>query len=417
MFVSKCPAYLNRRSQLVRACEHTDPSDTFQSLPVLDRKTNINYKNYFCARCNRATNVTFWGASHGCDNVAILGDFNLSSFMQRYCDKDIYSWRFLPPKNATARYCALRKHNGWCNEANSNKQVNWENVKNLCEAYYFPVCQWKSIGPDKMYNNPHCLLCAVRFSIDSRCFGCPRALTYLDQQGLPIVFDFSSTSEIKIYAATQTIVVIPDRCSEHQVYDPFRRFCRYVAPVPKPLMKRKTFNSTSNDTFTQNCTFVQFTNAELKLFPNKSVFIKRHDRVYPRTLYILAKNGIALCTNFSRNFTKVVEIVTESKESVHSLAFRVITYVEGAISILGLIILIALYARIKICERIPGKIVVSLSCALLGFQGGFLMNNLTGIPALCSAVAVVLHYFLLASFMWMNVLTANMVYTIISTGK
>ena len=46
----------------------------------------------------------------------------------------------------------------------------------------------------------------------------------------------------------------------------------------------------------------------------------------------------------------------------------------------------------------------------VGFQGGFFINNLTGIPALCSAVAVVLHYFLLASFMWMNVLTANMVY-------
>ena len=420
VFVSKCPAYLNRTSQLVRACEHPNPSDTFQSLPVLDKKTNINYKNYFCARCNGATNVTFWVAQHGCDDVRFAGDFNLSSYMQKNCNKDIYLWTFSPPKNATARYCALRKHNRWCNEANSSKHVNWKIVKNLCEAYYFPVCQWKPIGPDETYNNPHCLLCGVRFIIDSRCSGgCPERVG-LYPQGLPIVFDFSSTSEIKIEAAGQIILVIPDRCSEHQVYDPFSRICRYVAPVPKPLMKRKTLfftNSTSNVTFTQNCTFVQFTIAELKIFSNRSVFIKPNNRVYPRTRYILTENGIALCTNFSRNFTKVVESVTEGKKSVHSFAFRVITYVGGALSILSLLILIAVYVRIKKFKRIPGKIVMSLSCALLGFKGGFFLNGLTWIPALCSAVAVVLHYFLLASFTWMNVLAINMVCNIISTGK
>ena len=428
VFVSKCPASLKRSSQLVRACEKPDPSDTFQSLPVLDRETNINYNNFFCARCNRATNVTFWGARHGCDNVAILGDFNLSSFMQQYCNKDIYSWTFSPPKNATARYCVLRKHNGWCNEAKSNKQINWEMVKNLCEAYYFPVCQWKSMTPDKMYNNPHCLLCAVRFYIDSRCFGCPQHNAEPDPQGLPIVFDFSSTSEIKIDAASQSFVVIPDQCSEHQVYDPFSRLCRNLAPVPEPTFINSSSNGTTNTNITSNttqtistsnnttksCTLVQFAKAEFELFPNRSVFIKLHDRVYPETLYSLYKNGIILCTNFSRNFTKTVEIVAEN---VHSLAFRVITYVGGALSILSLLVLIAVYVRIKKFKRIPGKIVMCLSCALLGFQGGFFLNNLTDIPALCSAVAVVLHYFLLASFTWMNVLAANMVFTIISTSK
>ena len=443
--VSKCPSYLNRSSQLVRACEHPDPSDTFQLLPVLDKRTNINYKNYFCARCNRATNVTFWQARHGCDNVLVQGNFNLTSFRKRFCNERKFSWTFSPPGNAIAHYCTVKKHEGWCKEASSNKQVNWEMVKNLCEAYYLPVCQQQSHFPSHgtLYNNPHCLLCGVRFFIDSHCFACPTVNMVKAPQGLQIVFDFSSTSEIKVTAGGRTIVVIPERCSERQVYDPFSRFCRDLAPVPEPMMEIKRLlnnsslpttifnstsntinsnsisnttltNSTSNVTFTQNCTLVQFTNEEFKLFPNRSVFIKPHNRVYPKTLYNLYKNGIVLCTNFLRNFTK---IVAESKESVSSLVLRVITYVGGALSILTLIILIAVYVRIKEIKKLPGKIVMSLSCALLVFQGGFFLNGLTRIPALCSVVAVVLHYFLLASFTWMNVLVANVVYTIISTSK
>ena len=437
--VSKCPAYLNRSSQLVRACEHPDPSDTFQLLPVLDKRTNINYKNYFCARCNRATNVTFWQARHGCDNVLVQGDFNLTLFQQRFCNEHKYSWTFSPPGNAIAQYCTVTKHKGWCKEASSNKQVNWEMVKIFCEAYYLPVCQQQSQFPynGKLYDNPHCLLCGVRSFVDSHCFECPKGDGVLVPQGLQIVFDFSSTSEIKVTAGGRTIVRTPERCNERQVYDPFSQFCRNLAPVPEAMMEinptlSTIFNSTSNTTtingtiiinftsnvtLTQNCTLVQFTNEEFKLFPNRSVFIKPHNRVYPNTLYNLYKNGIVLCTNFSRNVTKIVEVVAESKESVSSLVLRVITYLGGTLSILSLIILIAVYVRIKKIKTLPGKIVMSLSCALLVFQGGFFLNNLTGIPALCSAVAVVLHYFLLASFTWMNVLAANMVFTIISTSK
>ena len=430
VIVSKCPAYLNRSSQLVRACEHPDPSDAFQLLPVLDRKTNINYMNYFCARCNQATNITFWQARRGCDDVLIQGDFNLNSFMQRFCNKPIYSWTFSPPTNAIVHYCTLTKHNGWCKEANSNKQVNWEIVRSLCEAYYLPVCQQQSQFPynGKLYNNPHCLLCGVRFYVDSHCFECPSDPVVIGPPGLQIAFDFSSTSEIKVTAGGRTIVMIPERCNESQVYDPFSRSCRDLAPVPEAMTARKMYidnfvsnttltNFTSNATLVSNCVRVPFTNEEVKLFPNGSVYIKPHNRVYPKNVYISNGIGIILCTNFSQNFTKNDGVFKNGKENIHSLALRLITYVGGALSILSLIILIALYVRIKEIKKLPGKIVMSLACSLLGFQMVFFLTGITGRPVLCSAVAVVLHYLLLASFTWMNVLAVDMAFTFASLGK
>ena len=92
-------------------------------------------------------------------------------------------------------------------------------------------------------------------------------------------------------------------------------------------------------------------------------------------------------------------------------------YVGGALSILSLIILIAVYVLIKEFKKLPGKIVMSLACALLVFQVLFFLTGVTGRPALCSAVAVVLHYFLLASFTWMNVLAVDMAFTFVSLGK
>ena len=401
---------------------------------MLDRKTSINYRNYFCARCNRATDVTFWQARQDCDKVHTQGNFDLTSFRQLRCNERKYSWTFSPPGNAIAHYCTLTKPNSLCKEASRNEQVNWEMVRSLCEAYYLPVCQQQSRFEGTLYNNPHCLLCDVQSFLNSHCFECPLPSKEIGPKGLQIIFDFSSTSAIKVTAAGRTIVMIPDRCSERQVYDPFSQFCRDLTPVPRALMEIKSnptlsttiFNSTSitnltnftsDVTLSQNCTLVQFTNAEVKLFPNGSVYIKSHNQTYPRILYNLNGTGIILCTNFTRNFTKSFEVVAESKESDNSLALRVITYVGGTLSILSLIILIAVYARIKKFKTLPGKIVMSLCCALLVFQVVFFLNNITGIPALCSTVAVVLHYFLLASFTWMNILAADMIYTIVSAGK
>ena len=426
--ISNCPPYINN-SLLVRACLQCNSSDTFQILPVLDKETNISYKNYFCAQCNRAKEIIFWQAQHGCDEVPKINEktINWTSFM-RHCNK--YPWEFLPPNNTVLEYCAPHKYGGWLQKANSNKQVDWDAVKDICEAYYLPVHQvWQSILPTKtLHNNPHCLLSAIQSTSPFINSHCP-SVKELNEPiaGIQVLFDFSSTSQFKVNVGSQkTLIVETKRCNKHQVYDPFSQLCRDLAPIPKPLKERKTHinnshanltNSTSNVTVLSRCVRVPFTNKEIKLFSNGSVYIKLHNHVYPKNSYIANGSGIILCTNLSRNYTKTKEKSADNKESIHSLALRLITYVGGALSILNLIILIAVYIRIKEIKKLPGKIVMSLAWTLLAFQVGFFLNGVTGRPVLCSAVAVLLHYFLLASFTWMNVLAIDMAFTFVSLGK
>ena len=58
--VDSCPAY-NTDKNLESLCTtRSSEADLFGMLPVSDLKNQTAYKNEFCARCNQATNLTYW---------------------------------------------------------------------------------------------------------------------------------------------------------------------------------------------------------------------------------------------------------------------------------------------------------------------------------------------------------------------
>ena len=179
--ISSCP--FNTSSNLVRAYIENDPSDTFRILPVFDKSSKKNYKNYFCATCNGATNISYWKAVHGCLNVHIqdFSSFNLKSFLQNYCRK--WSWKFIPPKNDITDYCQIIKHQG-CNKSYKSNETN---LRDICGAYLLPVCMQpmhQYFGT--LYNNPHCILGDVQPQgprIDAHCLECPQPPTHIDPPG------------------------------------------------------------------------------------------------------------------------------------------------------------------------------------------------------------------------------------------
>ena len=306
---------------MVRACVQPDPLDTFQVLPVFDKATNISYKNCFCATCNQAKEIVFWQTRLRCDNVHYTNhkEINWVTFLQRHCNKQKHSWAFSPPNNTMPECCALRKYCGWLKEANRNKQANDETIKDLCEAYYLPVCQQlPSSGSKIFYNNPHCLQSAIHSGssiIDLHCL-C-RANPPITIPGIQILFDFSSTSQFTVNVGSQKIIMVTDHSSKHQVYDPFSRSCRNLAL--KTYINNSTSNttltiSTSNVTLTSNCVQVSFTNEEIKLFPNESVYIKPHNRIYPNNIYTSTRSGVMICTNFLQNYTKTNEKLKDDKK-------------------------------------------------------------------------------------------------------
>ena len=64
--VDSCPAY-NTDKNLESLCTtRSSEADLFGMLPVSDLKNQTAYKNEFCARCNQATNLTYWTFSAKC---------------------------------------------------------------------------------------------------------------------------------------------------------------------------------------------------------------------------------------------------------------------------------------------------------------------------------------------------------------
>ena len=189
-----------------------------------------------------------------------------------------------------------------------------------------------------------------------------------------------------------------------------------VNPPRVPKRENGVKSPASNDTLAESCVPISFNRHEFKLFPNGSLYVKSHKRLYEKRPYVVVKKGIALCTNFSQNYTEK-SFIKSNKGRIHPLVLSLITYMGGALSVLCLIVLIAVYVRIKEIKKLPGKIVMSLAFALLVFQMMIFLTGVTTRPVLCSAVAVVLHYFLFASFTWMNVLTFDIAFTFSSTSK
>ena len=125
-----------------------------------------------------------------------------------------------------------------------------------------------------------------------------------------------------------------------------------------------------------------------------------------------------LCTNFTRSYTeKSTQQAPGKFESQEELAKELITYIGGGLSVFGLLMLLAVYSWFSELRNLPGKIVMSLSGALLIYQVCFFLTGQTERRGVCSAVAIVLHYFLLASFTWMSVMAFEVARTFTTKGK
>src|SRR6266487_1827529 len=92
-----------------------------------------------------------------------------------------------------------------------------------------------------------------------------------------------------------------------------------------------------------------------------------------------------------------------------SQAIRLLGIICLMISIVALIVHIAVYAYLPKLRTIPGKIIISLSVAILIGDATFLasftvVSSSKGPPFLCQTLGVIRHYSSLASFCWMTIM-------------
>ncbi|CAH3046868.1 unnamed protein product, partial [Porites lobata] len=131
---------------------------------------------------------------------------------------------------------------------------------------------------------------------------------------------------------------------------------------------------------------------------------------YNNDSFIGVNKTVILCSNFSRNYTKIVKKPGDDQSATQeqSLTFTVITYVGFSLSIISLIFLLVTCFLFGELRTYPGKAVIHLSCAMIVMQSVYFASDPDVVSSTaCAVLGALLHYSILAVFLWMGAIAHN----------
>ncbi|XP_068755917.1 adhesion G-protein coupled receptor D1-like [Montipora capricornis] len=397
---STCPR--NWTDDIVRRkCQRGNQSNLFNDWPVFDRDRRITYKNVFCARCNGAVNTTYWKLEANCRKWFNTTAFNLSGFMrfaQFNCSVKIRkTW------GQYLRQCIPRFQD--C--SGIGREKNGSYCQSQCLGYAFPVNFMNLIR----FRNLQCALCngfqPSYLGIDLK----PNNENPIPQ--LTILFDFTSSFENRVTVKDRKMHFernISHFCALDEVYDLYVGKCKSIVSLQRSHVfqneQTAPVDFISNETrlfLNLNCTFVPFNQSDYEQRPNGTVYITPHHMIYGKTRYTIRGNILLVCVNFSRNVTVVtVERTTGYLTKTVATSLQIVTFAGCITSMASLLFMLAKYTLFSELRNLPGRIIFNLSLSLLLYQGVFLAAMKTSSHEQCQVIAILLHYFVLCSFTWMN---------------
>ncbi|XP_041377990.1 uncharacterized protein LOC121390275 [Gigantopelta aegis] len=162
-----------------------------------------------------------------------------------------------------------------------------------------------------------------------------------------------------------------------------------------------------------SCGRLNFTHKDYTLLPNKSIAMS--NRLYSMDEYYFIDdrlNNIEICIpeefySHREPNVRVVHACDKGYEFFQK-AEGYLTAVLGRLSIVAMTTVLLTYILIKKLRNLPGVNTMNLTFAILAGQVIFILGENSELQWLCSLVAVSLHYFILASFFWMNVMTFDL---------
>ncbi|KAL2094694.1 hypothetical protein ACEWY4_009413 [Coilia grayii] len=123
-----------------------------------------------------------------------------------------------------------------------------------------------------------------------------------------------------------------------------------------------------------------------------------------------------LCDHLT-HFGVLLDLSRTPVDKTNERILTIISYVGCGVSSVFLGVTVLTYTAFEKLRRdYPSKILLNLALALEGLNLVFLLNSWLssfGFPVLCMAVAVTMHYFLLASFTWMGLEAVNMYFALV----
>ncbi|KAB7499898.1 G-protein coupled receptor Mth [Armadillidium nasatum] len=269
----------------------------------------------------------------------------------------------------------------------------------------FEKCQFYSMkvydkSKNILYKNPHCAKCNFA-SLSREQFSCNNLATN---------FNFHAAYGPRFGGSFSILFQIPDqsprKCPKrNEIWNPFNDQCsKIICGIGRVLKKGEcvknenenyTRNDTQNSSLLNNCPTIPVTN--FTMYENDSIYYYTGDKFYNKGEYELLNDSVILICAESNYYFK--------KNYIFSYY---ITVVVLSISLVCLALHITLYFCYSRLRTWHGRNLVSLCFSL--FIAQFLF--LTGTTAtenfgFCVFMAVCIHYFWLASFFWMNILSID----------
>ena len=202
-------------------------------------------------------------------------------------------------------------------------------------------------------------------------------------------------------------------CPEGFVFDPFNEECvKLHVPIWDPEMSFANSSGSMSRPSVINCSYVEMNITSVTRLSNGLIWIPLHKRLYNKEKFAINGSSLFLCADFKRVYAE-----NETLVSMEVIPLHILTYTGCAISMISLIFLLGIYIALPELRTLPGKNLISLSCAMLSYHIFFLLTGQTDKPKICLAIAVLLHYFLLSSFFWMGVMAFDVKKTFGSKGN
>ena len=442
--VSACPGgWLADNDARRREVERNCTSNAPLLPPVSDRSTGVVYKNEYCAVCNNVVSVAQWQYGLGCTEwlsleleLARVGYiiFELDlEVIQRECLVCSYE---PPPLELPSQPRTCYPHVSSCSAQDSN--VTTESYEQLVqECVYGPFNPvWAEIG-STIYRNEHCAACngesvTTCVLVLIPVFGASLCELEADRRlgsqvrppsvpanisddetlaiiGAPfsVVLDVGN-SGVRVTSSVISTITVVVTCAEGELYDPALETCR-------PTVCPEVFESSAG-----GCSFpisganVSCSTGFIELTDNDDFndsTVIYLDEVYDVIYY----EGVpVICANLSSNGT-ILRNVTDIFYS-YPVAYFILTYVGCTLSLVGVTIILlslVLFKELRtLSTMVLGNLAASILVTNIFILAGGPIAEATQSRPLCVSVGVFLHFFFLAEFSWMTILSVEITRTL-----
>ncbi|ELU09119.1 hypothetical protein CAPTEDRAFT_216805 [Capitella teleta] len=415
--VVRCP--VNWADETVRVnCEDPAPSDLFLNIPVIDHD-GVVYQNKFCALCHEAGDTTFWQVSVECNmTLTNISSEELESILAEQLDAGSCFTQFQPPQ-LPIEFRPCKKLVNSCPDAWSDNVT-----KELCENGEHRYVYEPSRMAMRPFKNEACAQC---HNVSNAVCTEHRSFVLRSHHGIPMPYPLSFILDINTRSGDSTGYGISGRmstddfngtvgntvtCKDNHVYDVFSQKCRSLGCPEGYTLIDEQCTPGANSTELA-CPMILLKSSEFAIIRGSDLYVNSSGEIHAFGTYLLDGKGSAyICTNFSKDYLQ------EAIDLKFSSAQTVVSVIGQVISIVCLSVHLLVYSMFRKLRNLAGLNIMSLSGCLLIAQLLFLFaGSASASYSWCFSIGVLVHYFFLASFLWMNVMAFDICRTFVKFSK